>query len=212
MKLKLQYNPIRSELLPGRWWFPLVMAALLGAQAVSAGPVNNDASQASGRLPTSSDSVTNKAQLRSFVFERRLQGEMLCRITVRGQATTTNLLETVDTLGISLGGHKIAVPPEVCSGLIDLDPSSGIQVTEAGKVKYVLLMGGKEPARWRIKLAIQNGAVITREYALENQAPVITKYLTLIPGPAAPVKVVPETNQTNHGSLNEQEPSNPHGK
>jgi hypothetical protein len=212
MKLKLQNNAVCPELLPGRWWFPLAMAALLGAQAVSAEPVSNNASQTSGKLPINSGSVANKAQTRSFVFERRLQDEKLFRVTVRGQGTTTNRLETLDALEISLGGRKIAVPPEVCSGLNDLDPSSGVQMAEAGKVKYVLLMGGKEPARWRIKLAIQNGAVITREYALENQAPVITKYLTLIPGPAAPVKVVPETNQTNHGSLNEQEPSNPHGK
>lgn len=180
-------------------------AALFGAQAFSAEPVSNNASQASGRLPASSGSVANEAQSRSFVFERRLQDETLCRITVQGQATATNRLETVDALDISLGGQKIAVPPEAWSGLNDLDPSSGVQVAEAGKVKYVLLMGGKEPARWRAKLAIQNGAVITREYALENQAPVIKKYLTLTPGPVAPVKVVPESNPTNPASLHEKE-------
>ena len=197
MKLKLHNHRVRSELLPKCWRFPLAMAALLGAQAVSAGPVSNNASQASGRLPVSSSAITNQSQPRSFVFERRLQDETLCRVTVRGQAATTNLLDALDKLEISLGGRKIAVPPEVCFGLNNLDPSSGIQVAETGKVKYVLLMGGKEPARWRVKLAIQNGAVITREYALENQAPVITKYLTLTPGTMAPVKIISEANSTN---------------
>jgi hypothetical protein len=216
MKLKLQNDPARPELLPGRWWFLLASAALLGAQAVRAEPVRNNAGQASVLLPANSPSasVANNvtSQPRSFVFERRLQDETLCRVTVRGQSTTTNLLETVDNMEISLDGQTIAVPPEACSGLKELDPSSGVQVVETGTIKYVLLVGGKEPLRWRAKLAIQNGAVTTREYALENQLPVIKKYSTLRPGPMGPVKVVPDTEQTNPASLHQQEPSNAHSK
>lgn len=187
------------------------MAALLGAQAVSAGPVSNNASQSSTSLPASSSAIANNttSPSRSFVIERRLQDETLCRITALGHSTTTNRLETLDKLEISIGEQKIVVPPEVGSGLNDLDLSSGVQVIEKGKSKWVLLVGGKETARWRAKLTIRYGAVIAREYTLENQFPVIKQYLTLTPGSVAPVKIFSATVPTN---LPDSAPSNSPGK
>lgn len=197
----------------GQWRYILVVLVFVGAQSVFAGAISDDTVQASGRLATASSSAAAKAQPRSFVLERRFKDKTLCRVTLHGQATTTNLLDTVDHVEISLDGRRVAMPPEVYSGWNDLDPSSGIQLAEAGKTRSVILSGGKPGTRWHAKLTIQKGTLIGWDYTPESRRPVLPPMLVrhpiLIPRPA--IKITP-ASISNHVAIPENAPLNTQGQ
>ena len=115
----------------------------------------------------------------SFTRERVLKNGKSCRVTFHGQAFTTNTLEKLERVEITMADRVVYVPSEMILNLDRIDLQEGIQVAELGDDLYLVFTGGAAGLKWRQKLLITGLRVAETEFTPDNRtgaASVITRY------------------------------------